>query len=229
MSYDINEIKAKLEEVLCDYEDSQRDTVANFLAEIDNKPILAAHDIVCSIDSAYRVLERRIFACFPEMTKLREQQETSGPNAGPDGPNENVDKEPEEHIKYAVIKRPGVKRPRLPKFSSLSEKEKENVLKAKLNFAAQTRNMPLSEIKAYMPDELKRVYPYSTVYHHFTRPLLQKLESSGIRTPASMADIPFSQIKALAQSQDQSVGNVCLKAFMDIYGMNFAPEKTTLF
>ena len=222
MSYDINEIKTKLEEVLCDYEDSQRDTVANFLAEIDNKPILAAHDIVCSIDSAYRVLERRIFACFPEANK---QQETSGPN----GLNENVDNEPEEHIKYAVIKRPGIKRPRLPKFSSLSEKEKENVLKAKLNFAAQTRNMPLSEIKAYMPDELKRVYPYSTVYHHFTRPLLQKLESSGIRTPASMADIPFSQIKTLAQSQDPSVGNVCLKAFMDIYGMNFAPEKTTLF
>ena len=214
MSYDINEIKAKIEEVLCDYEDSQRDTVANFLAEIDNKPILAAHDIVCSIDSAYRVLERRIFACFPEENK----QETPEPQ-----------EEPEEHIKYAVIKRPGIKRPRLPKFSSLSEKEKENVLKAKLNFAAQTRNMPLSEIKAYMPDELKRVYPYSTVYHHFTRPLLQKLESSGIRTPASMADIPFSQIKALAQSQDQSVGNVCLKAFMDIYGMNFAPEKTTLF
>lgn len=222
MSYDISEIRIKIGEILCDYESSQRDAVASFLTEIDNKPILAAHDIVCSIDSAYRVLERRIYACFPKMTELKKQQETSEPD-------ETVDKAPEEHIKYAVIKRPGIKRPRLPKFSSLSEKEKENVLKAKLSFAAQTRNMPLSEIKAYMPDELKRVYPYSTVYHHFTKPLLQKLESNGIRTPASMADIPFSQIKALAQSQDQSVGNVCLKAFMDIYGMNFAPEKTTLF
>jgi hypothetical protein len=219
MSYNISEIRVKVGEVLCDYEEDLRSLVSGLLSEVDQKPIQVVHEAVNALDSGYRNFERKLYACFPEMAK---RQETSKPE-------ENADREPEEHIKYAVIQCPGIKRPRLPKFSSLSEKEKENVLKAKLDFAAQTRNMPLSEIKAYMPGELKRVYPYSTVYHHFTRPLLQKLESSGIRTPASMADIPFSQIKALAQSQDPSVGNVCLKAFMDIYGMNFAPEKTTLF
>ena len=220
---DINVIQQNITEVLCGYEADLRSLVSDLLSEVDQKPIQAVHEAVNALDNGYRNFERKLYACFPQkiklapILKLEDQQEAAGPN-------ETIDKEKEESRKITRIKRP-----RKPKADKLTDKEKAELAIAKHDYAVNTRLMPLGDIKRSMPDKLKEIYPYSTVYVKFTTPLLKALESEGIRTPAEVANLPFSAFKALVNKHScVEVSNSCIMAFADIYGIKFS-EKSTLF
>ncbi len=211
MNFEADKLRSDVMCAVQDFSCEMKDHFSALVEKIDKEPVKAVTDLADDYLGSIAKLRASILEAFPQPENW--QLETD---------NETKEAEPEAESKP-------IKRPRLPKFEALSAEEKESVLKAKLDFASQTRNMPLGEIKSFMPDALKRVHPYSTVYNKFTEPLLKHLEANGVRTPATMADFPFSQLKALILKEDPSIGNGCINAFLGIYGIKFAPEKTSWF
>ena len=216
---DLAIMENKISQILCEYEDTLRQTIIDLVSDVDKSPIKAVFDATSVLDSSYRSLEKRIYATLPSKFVATAQQEEEGPKS-----------KPEEELKEQPKKTTGIKRPRKPKLETLSEENKKQVAKAKHDYAVNTRLMALGEIKRSMPDILKDVYPYSTVYNRISEPLLKSLEREGIRTPASLANFSFSEVKKLVQKYAPwPVSNSCISAFADIYDITFAPEKETLF
>ncbi len=200
-------IKSKVADLLCEYEENLRKTISALLANVDQKPICAVHEAINSIDSGYRSLERRLYAFFESPAlEVEEQQEVT--------------------VQQEATKKE-IKRPPLPKISDLTEENRAKLAVQRDKFVSNTRLMALGEIKRFMPDCMKRVYPYSTVYSRFTDSVLKGLEKEGIRTPVSMADFSFSEVKKFALKYNKKMNNPCIKAFAEIYDIKFAPEKTT--
>ena len=219
-SCDINVIQQNVTEVICDYESVLRSLVSDLLSEVDQKPIQAVHEAVNALDNGYRNFERKLYACFPSMITIPNSEENAEKK-------ELLEEAKPSEAESFPVKR--IQKPRKPKAEKLPEKEKEQLAIAKHNYAVDTRLMPLGEIKK-LPEKLREVYPYSTVYKRFSTVLLKALQNEGIRTPASIANYSFSQFKSLVNKHSPvEVSNSCILAFADIYGITFAPERETLF
>lgn len=209
---DIAFMEMKISDILSEYKEALNQTIDGLVSSVDEHPAKAVHTTIKALNCSCGWLEQKLYDILPS------------------APNEEESKAEPEEPKEQPKTTTGIKRPRKPKLEKLPEETKRQIAVAKHEYAVNTRLMPLGDIKRSMPNILKDVHPYSTVYNRFTEPLLKELEKEGIRTPASLANYSFSEVKRLVSKHSSwSVSNSCILAFADIYDIKFAPEKETLF